>query len=160
MPEAHEWYPDQEEINYNLNTVDKTQLGQLSYALSRRFAWIKIGVPEDLIEFTTIFMNRVGDISFPNPIADLWSAVNEIRPIGGAPIIDVIRTIEEMDSNVDFLTNPDDNYQDLLLSSLTMYILPLLDGISRREAEAFVDSISDCWGLSGRRKSIYKKWKM
>lgn len=156
--EAHEWYPDHEwRLISTLNTVDKTQLGQLSYALSRRFAWIKIGVPKDLKEFTTLFMDRAGEIAFPNPIVDLWSAVNDIRPIGGAPIIDIIRTIEAMDSNIDFLTNPDGNYQDILLATLTMYILPLLDGISRREADSFVDNVSNSWSLSSKKKECLAK---
>lgn len=157
-PEAHEWFPTNEwRLIATLNTVDKTQLGQLSYALSRRFAWIKIGVPGNLSEFTTIFMDRVGDDSLSNPIADLWSAVNTIRPIGGAPIIDIIRTIKEMDPNVDLLSNPDDNYQNLLLMNLTMYILPLLDGISRREAEDFVDKVSDILGLSSSKRDDLTK---
>lgn len=147
--EEYEWYPDNEwRLIATINTIDKTQLGQLSYALSRRFAWIKIGVPEDLDGFTRIFMEREGDPSPFNPISDLWLAVNEIRPIGGAPIIDLIRSIREMDPTLDLLVEPDTEYLELLFLGLTMFILPLLDGISRRECEHFINILTDKWKLN------------
>ncbi len=156
--EEHEWYPDHEwRLIATLNTIDKTQLGQLSYALSRRFAWIKVGVPEDLDGFTKIFMDRTGDPSLHNPIAELWEAVNGIRSIGGAPIIDLIQTIREMDSSLDFLTEPDENYRELLFMGLTMFILPLLDGISRSEAQAFTENLTNSWNLSKAAESRLTK---
>ncbi|MEO3946210.1 AAA family ATPase [Gorillibacterium sp. CAU 1737] len=152
-PEAHEWCPGQEwRLIATLNTVDKSQLGQISYALSRRFAWIKIGVPENLDQFTKSILNREDAGTVPNPIADMWAAVNKVRQIGGAPIIDIIRTLNEMKPGIDLLTVPNEEMQDLLLAALGMYILPLLDGIRRFEAETFITEISHNWSLGAARR--------
>lgn len=152
-PEEHEWCPSDEwRIIATINTVDKSQLGQISYALSRRFAWIKIGVPNDLDQFTKHILNREDAGPLPNPVADMWAAVNKIRPIGGAPIIDFIRTIKEIKPDIDLLTPPNDETQDLLLAALSMYILPLLDGIRRIEAENFINDLSQSWGLGSTKR--------
>lgn len=154
-PEDHEWCPGQEwRLIATLNTVDKSQLGQISYALSRRFAWIKIGVPDNLDQFIKSFLNREDAGAVPNPIADMWAAVNKVRQIGGAPIIDFIRTLREMKSDIDLLTNPNEETQDLLLAALGMYILPLLDGIRRYEAETFINDLSESWQLGTNRRQM------
>jgi 5-methylcytosine-specific restriction enzyme B len=156
-PEKNEWFPTKDwRLIATLNTVDKSQLGQLSYALSRRFAWIKIGVPENLREFILHFLGRKGETTLPNPIADMWHEINKIRQIGGAPIIDFIKTIKELDPGLDLLTQPDEHYQSLLLTALGMYILPLLDGIRKSEAEEFIKNISDCWGLGENKKETLR----
>jgi len=152
-PEAHEWCPGQEwRLIATLNTVDKSQLGQISYALSRRFAWIKVGVPENLDQFIKNFLNRedVGAVS--SPLADMWAAVNKVRQIGAAPIIDIIRTLLKMKPEIDLLTDPEEEVQDLLLATLSMYILPLLDGIRRFEAETFISDISQSWRLGTSKR--------
>lgn len=152
-PEKYEWCPGQDwRLIATLNTVDKSQLGQISYALSRRFAWIKIGVPHDLHQFIKNFLYREDTGPLPSPVADMWSAVNRVRQIGGAPIIDFIRTLQEMKPGIDLLKSPDEETQDLLLAALGMYILPLLDGIRRFEAEAFVTDISQSWGLGTTKR--------
>lgn len=154
-PEAYEWCPGQEwRLIATLNTVDKSQLGQISYALSRRFAWIKIGVPQDLEQFVKSYLNKEEDTVSANPVAGMWAAVNRVRQIGAAPIIDYIKTIREMKPDIDFFSQPTDEAQDLLLAALCMYILPLLDGIRRTEAEGFIADISQSWGLDAPRSSI------
>lgn len=157
-PRDNEWFPSKEwRLIATLNTVDKSQLGQISYALSRRFAWIKIGVPNDLKKFILFFINREEGLTLPNPIADLWTSINKIRPIGGAPIIDIIRTLKELQPDIDFLTEPDERYKDLLLVVLEMYILPLLDGISRTESDDFLTNVSNAWKLNDAKKDDLAK---
>jgi 5-methylcytosine-specific restriction enzyme B len=148
-PEEFEWAPGPEwRLIATINTVDKSQLGQISYALSRRFAWIKIGVPKDIFESTRILMGREADKHLPNPIAEMWAAVNRIRKIGGAPIIDCIKTLKEMEPTLDLLSVPNDSYQDYLLIVVQMYILPLLDGIRQNEAYSFAEQLKNSWSLS------------
>lgn len=152
-PEEHEWCPGPEwRLIATINTVDKAQLGQISYALSRRFAWIKVGVPDNLDQFTKNLLNRGDANGVPNPIADMWAAVNKVRQIGAAPIIDIIRTLFEMKQEIDLLTDPDEETQDLLLTTLSMYILPLLDGIRKFEAESFIADICQSWGLGSAKR--------
>jgi MoxR-like ATPase len=142
-----------------LNTVDKSQLGQISYALSRRFAWIRIGVPADLSSFVTEIVNRESlargnGRSEANPLAQMWEVVNQIREIGGAPIIDFIRAAARMSEGIDFLAAPAPDVQDVLLDAFSMFILPLLDGIARRDVEHLRDGIAAAWGLDDRRRGV------
>lgn len=156
--EPHEWFPSIDwRLITTLNTVDKSQLGQLSYALSRRFAWIKVGVPEDLNLFVLRILEREGERALPNPIADLWNFVNNVRQIGGAPIIDLIKTAKELDQGIDLLTIPDEHLQEILITVTSMYILPLLDGLRKKEAEVLVDQLAASWRLSSSRKEHFMK---
>ncbi|EJY56434.1 ATPase associated with various cellular activities AAA [Alicyclobacillus hesperidum URH17-3-68] len=152
-PEPHEWCPGQEwRLIATLNTVDKSQLGQISYALSRRFAWIKIGVPKDLDQFVKQILYREDVGAVPNPIANMWLSVNKMRQIGGAPIIDFIRTVQQMKPDIDLLSDPNEETQDILLHALSMYILPLLDGIRRIEAETFINELTQSWHLGASKR--------
>lgn len=58
-----------------LNQVDKTQLEQISFALSRRFTWIRIGIPEDTKTFVRDMLIKhnllkgANNPALPNPVA-------------------------------------------------------------------------------------------
>lgn len=149
-----------------LNQIDKTQLGQVSYALTRRFAWIRIGSPDSLREFVAEILDRnallkgVKDLTLPNPVADMWEKVNAIREIGGAPIIDFIRLAAKMDDSIDFLAVPSPATQGTFLMVLGAAVLPLLDGIRRREAEDLLEGVSASWGLDAHRKGALARYVM
>ena len=138
-----------------LNTYDKTQLGQISYALSRRFAWIKVGAPSDPDGFVEEMARRLG-VAVPaplpaNPIGAMWKAVNAAREIGGAPIVDFIKTLRELNGGADHFTMPAGAAADAFLSAFRMCVLPLMDGLSPREAADLAASLSAAWSLDGRR---------
>lgn len=147
-----------------LNQIDKTQLGQVSYALTRRFAWIRIGAPENLRDFVVEMLDRnsllkgAKDSSLANPTADMWEKVNAIREIGGAPIIDFIRLAAKMDETIDFLAVPSPETQGTFLMALGAAVLPLLDGIRRREAEDLLEGVSTSWGLDSQRKAALARY--
>lgn len=150
--EPHEHAPEPAwRMICTLNTYDKTQLGQISYALSRRFAWIKIGAPADPDGFVREMATRLGaTVTEPvasNPIGALWKAVNSLREIGGAPIVDFIKTMIAFKSDVNLFVQPEGNAADLFLSAFRMCVLPLMDGLSPREARDLAESISVAWGL-------------
>ncbi len=136
-----------------LNTIDKTQLGQISYALSRRFAWIKIGVPESLDDFVVGICAKLGlapsapAAGSPNPVAAMWKEINAVREIGGAPIIDMLKGAKSMDSGFEFFATPARGAQEVLLDALRMFVLPLMDGLSRHESEELSKGISAAWSL-------------
>lgn len=138
-----------------LNQVDKTQLGQLSYALSRRFAWIRIGIPDNPHHFLVDILERLGflkakkDYNASNPIADMWVEVNKVRELGGAPFIDMIKLLRELDEGIDLLSDPANNqaYQELLIHSFAASVSPLLDGIRTMEADELVSAIAKAWSL-------------
>lgn len=144
-----------------LNTYDKTQLGQISYALSRRFAWIKVGAPSDLEAFTVEMSRRLG-LTVPdpipsNPVAAMWRAVNEVREIGGAPIIDFLKTLRALDHFVDPFALPAGAAADAFLSAFRMCILPLMDGLSPREASDLASDVATAWDLDVSRRDRLSK---
>ncbi len=149
-----------------LNQIDKTQLGQVSYALSRRFTWIRVGSPENLRDFVFEILKKYDmlkgtyDPSLPNPVAEMWEKVNKIREIGGAPIIDFIRLVGSMDPSIDLLTSLPPPAQDICISVLGAAILPLLDGIRRGEAEDLYKDISANWKLSPEKEKILSQYIM
>ena len=136
-----------------LNQVDKTQLEQISFALSRRFTWIRIGIPEDPPAFVREMLNKFGllrganDPALPNPIAEMWAIVNQYRELGGAPVRDFLRLAAGVDDTIDFLATPTPAVQDTFILVLASTFLPLLDGISRAEAMACSAAIKQAWGL-------------
>ncbi|SAI72944.1 5-methylcytosine-specific restriction enzyme B [Bordetella ansorpii] len=157
---AHEHAPDSAwRLICTLNTYDKTQLGQISYALSRRFAWIKVGAPADLDVFVSEMANRIG-VAVPNPIpvnpiGAMWRSVNTIREIGGAPIVDFIRTIQALDPAADLFALPAGATAEPFLSAFRMCVLPLMDGLSPREAGDLATGISAEWALDmGRAERL------
>ncbi len=136
-----------------LNQVDRTQLEQISFALSRRFTWIRIGIPKDPRAFVRGMAAKLGllkgadDAALPNPVADLWTIVNRRRELGGAPIIDFMKLASAMDGEIDFLAAPDAAAQEIFILVMASTFLPLLDGISRAEALECAAAISAAWGL-------------
>ena len=138
-----------------INSIDKAALYQMSYALSRRFGWIYIDVPEDLDDFLIEVMRKWGMTeaettpSEPVPLARLWEVVNSARVIGPAPILDMLRTIHGIDADMSLLANPEGDQGSAYLDGFYMYVLPMLDGISRRQAVEVTDGVADALGLSG-----------
>ncbi|WP_044857102.1 AAA family ATPase [Enterobacter ludwigii] len=154
--EPHEHAPEPAwRMICTLNTYDKTQLGQISYALSRRFAWIKIGAPADPDGFVREMAMQLGATVIEpvasNPIGALWKAVNSLREIGGAPIVDFIKTMIAFKSDVNLFEQPEGNVAGLFLSAFRMCVLPLMDGLSPREARDLAESISVAWGLDAAK---------
>ncbi|WP_081990053.1 AAA family ATPase [Burkholderia sp. ABCPW 111] len=138
-----------------LNTYDKTQLGQISYALSRRFAWIKVGAPSDPDAFVREMAVRlamtVPDPTPANPVGAMWRAVNTAREIGGAPIVDFLKTLRALDHGVDPFALPVGAAAEAFLSAFRMCVLPLMDGLSPREASDLAAGVAAAWGLDAER---------
>ncbi len=77
----------------------------------------------------------------------MWELINEVREIGGAPIIDLIKTIFAIDPSIDLLSDPDPSYRDVLLDVFRMFFLPLLDGLYKSEVESLAEKIKAAWHL-------------
>jgi MoxR-like ATPase len=137
-----------------LNQVDKSQLEQISFALSRRFIWIRVGIPEDPAGFVREMLEKLGLLkgtassALPNPVADLWMIVNRYRELGGAPVIDFLKLAAAMDPEIDFLAAPTVKAQETFVVVMASTFLPLLDGISRAEAMDCSSAIVSAWGLA------------
>jgi len=101
-----------------LNVYDKTFLFKLGDALKRRFTFIEITTKKDLIEklasseeFKKEFMNACdyqGDLDTANTIIDVFSNLNNIKPLG----------IGILKDSLQFSSNFNENAADLSISSL------------------------------------------
>jgi 5-methylcytosine-specific restriction protein B len=160
--ENHQHAPDKVwRLICSLNTYDKTQLGQISYALSRRFAWIKIGIPDDLNGFVETMASReilsIPDSVLYNPIGEMWLIINKLREVGGAPIVDFLKTLKAINSNIDVFSSPEHLDKDAFIATLCMCILPLMDGLSSRELLDIAKQISEKWGLNQEQNKSLEK---
>jgi hypothetical protein len=81
----------------------------------------------------------------------MWRAVNTAREIGGAPIADFLRTLRALDLRVDAFAPPAGAAADAFLSAFRMCILPLMDGLSPREAADLASSVAAAWALDASR---------
>ena len=136
-----------------INSIDKAALYQMSFALTRRFGWIYVDVPSDLQDFLLAIMRKwalVGEEAEPAgdmALTRIWRAVNAVRVLGPAPILDMLKTIREIESETDFLHAPTENEATAYLDGFYMYLLPMLDGVLHRDARDIAAAVRDALGL-------------
>lgn len=160
---AHEFAPGPGwRLVATINSIDKASLYQMSYALSRRFGWVYVDAPKDLREFVRAYLTHL-DPAFPAPaadapcpLADLWRAINAVRVIGPAPIIDAIRAIRILDPGASFFAPASDGMRLAALDALDMVLLPMLDGIVHQDAMNIADATVTAFGLVGEQADQVK----
>ncbi len=137
-----------------LNQADKNQLEQVSLAMTRRFTWIRIGVPHDLRSFVHSMLAKLALLKapynelLPNPVADAWRIVCGFRELGAAPAIDFLKLAAAVDESIDFLAAPLPSTQRVFVAAFAATFLPLLDGIGKDEAVDMGSALSAAWNLS------------
>jgi hypothetical protein len=132
-----------------INSIDKASLYQMSYALTRRFGWIYIDVPKDLSGFLSGYLQQIGvaNTGGESPLAALWSAINEVRPIGPAPFIDMIHAMREIDSAASSFGAASESMRSAALDAMDIALLPMLDGITVQEAEKITAAAIAAYGF-------------
>jgi 5-methylcytosine-specific restriction protein B len=148
-----------------INSIDKASLYQMSYALTRRFAWILVDVPSDLPGFVVEYCSRNGlgerAAGAPVPIADVWFAINVERRIGPAPMIDLLRFCRAWKADFQFFAAPDDMDRKVYLSGLSSFVFPMLDGITSTQAERVAEAaVSALQIVSGSEAEIDLKARL
>lgn len=139
--------PDNEKVSNNrffihpdwriiatMNTFDKTSLYEMSYAFMRRFAFINIGVPDEvdsetinnLINIWDDFNIDAFDEDLKEKIASLWSLINQYRKIGPAIVEDILR-----------YKNSGGNFCD----AITMYVIPQFEGLEEKKLKQFYKQV-------------------
>lgn len=137
-----------------INSIDKASLYQMSYALARRFGWIYVDAPRDTAGFIEAFLRKerpawVGPAAgAPCPLAVFWDAINSVRVIGPAPIIDSIKAVQAMETDAEFFAQPSPSMKEALLDAVDMVLLPMLDGIVVQDAQALADKAIEVFGLN------------
>jgi DNA polymerase III delta prime subunit len=152
-PAPHEFAPGAAwRLIATINSIDKAALYQMSYALSRRFGWIYVDAPTDTKAFVQTYVEKFMGNDAPNiggrpPLAAIWNAVNGVRAIGPAPIIDALKSIRVMDPTADLLGEPVGDLKTTYLDAFDLFFLPMLDGILRHEAEEIAAAVTSALGL-------------
>jgi 5-methylcytosine-specific restriction protein B len=137
-----------------INSIDKASLYQMSYALSRRFGWVYVDAPGDLAGFIREFLARLDPVApapaagLACPLADLWKAINAVRVIGPAPIIDAINAMRAIDPAVDFFGPASPSARSTALDALDMVMLPMLDGIVHQDAMTIAEAAIQAFGFN------------
>ena len=152
----HECSPTQNwRLLATINSIDKASLYQMSYALTRRFAWILVDAPADLHAFVREFCALKGyateaaPADAPIPLADIWAAVNEVRPMGAAPFIDAIAYCRAIIPEFHFFVSATVEMQGIFLGAFQVFVLPMLDGIAHEQARAVADGVAKAINLTG-----------
>jgi len=151
---AHEFAPGPAwRLIATINSIDKASLYQMSYALSRRFGWIFVDAPKDTKGFVETyiekFLGRPATISAGMPpLAAIWDAINEVRTIGPAPVIDSLKALEILSPGADLLGPPIGEMRAACLDTFDLFMLPLLDGILRHEAEKLAGKTAQALDLA------------
>ena len=138
-----------------INSIDKASLYQLSYALTRRFAWILVDAPADLPGFVRAFAKLKSYVGIelaedaPCPLADIWQAVNDVRPMGAAPFIDAMAYCRAISEDFEFFAPATDAMRTTYLGAFQVFVMPMLDGVAHEHARAMAAGVSAAIGLSG-----------
>ena len=150
---SHEYSPGPNwRLVCTLNTYDKASLFQMSYALSRRFAWIYLDAPPDLAAFVREWTAREGWSGDPfaqcasedsqPPIIRIWSALNRIRPIGPAPIIDVMAAVRSLAFSSEHGGDRMD-WRVAAVHSMMLYVIPQMEGIREDDAVGLSQAVQE-----------------
>ncbi|MBC5805921.1 MAG: AAA family ATPase [Candidatus Eremiobacteraeota bacterium] len=135
-----------------INTVDKSSLYQMSYALSRRFAWVFVDAPTDLDAFVRAYVTTLDKAVTggrkPCVLARVWDAVNTVRRMGAAPFIDVIAHCFALDDSFDFGSEPNDASAIAYTDAFRVHVMPMLDGTLKDEMSALADAVVAAFGTS------------
>lgn len=145
-----------------INSIDKASLYQMSYALSRRFGWVYVDAPSDLAGFVREFLGRLYPLEDEPaegaacPLAEVWKAINVVRVIGPAPIIDAILAMRAIDPAVEFFGPASPAARSGVLDALDMVMLPMLDGIVHQDAMSIATAAITAFAFDGTEQARIK----
>lgn len=159
---AHEFAPGPHwRLVATINSIDKAALYQMSYALARRFGWIYVDAPRNTTDFIEAYLRKeeptwAGPAGEPCPLAAFWEAINTVRVIGPAPVIDAIKAVQAMEETATFFGAPSVTMKEALLDAVDMVLLPMLDGIIAQDAEFLANKAIEVFGLDADQSARIK----
>ena len=145
-----------------INSIDKASLYQMSYALARRFGWVYVDAPHNTADFIEAFLRKEDPTwegpagGAPCPLAAFWKAINSVRVIGPAPIIDAIKAVQAIEKDAVFFAEPDLSMKEALLDAIDMVLLPMLDGIVVQDAEFLARKAIELFALNADQSARIK----
>ena len=117
-----------------MNSYDKTSLYEMSYAFMRRFAFVRVPVPqidqrtpgETVADYASVWDTGATEEEM-RAVERIWAATNDAgREIGPALVKDILEMVTRMDSDEADIT-------ERVSRAVVAYILPQLEGIPERE---------------------------
>lgn len=163
-PKPHEYAPGPAwRLLATINSIDKASLYQMSYALSRRFGWVYVDVPKDTTGFMRDYFQKKNPAwvqppaGAPCPLGEFWGAINQVRAIGPAPILDAVGAIGVMVNAPNYFATPTPEMRTALLDAVDMVLLPMLDGIILRDAENLAEAAIKSFALEGEEQARIKE---
>lgn len=161
---AHEFAPGQHwRLIATINSIDKAALYQMSYALSRRFGWVYVDAPRDTAGFIADYLRKADPTwagptaGAPCPLGGFWAAINKVRVLGPAPIIDAIKAVQALEDAADFFAVPSPSMREALLDAVDMVLLPMLDGIVIQDVDVLAEAAIEAFGLDADGKDRIKR---
>ena len=134
----------------------------MSYALSRRFGWVYVDAPHDTTSFIVEYLSKEDPKWIPpkedahSPLAEFWSAINKIRSLGPAPVIDAIKAVQTIENGADFFAAPSAAMREALLDAIDMVFLPMLDGILINDSEILANAAIEAFELNSDQQERIK----
>ena len=152
---AHEFAPGPHwRLVATINSIDKAALYQMSYALARRFGWVYVDSPSDTTGFIAEYLMK----EYPAwggpaagtfcPLGEFWAAINTVRVLGPAPVIDAIKAVQVMEPEANFFSEPTSSMKESLLDAVDMLLLPMLDGIVVQDADFLASKAIEIFRLN------------
>jgi len=161
---AHEFAPGPHwRLVTTINSIDKASLYQMSYALTRRLGWIYVDAPRDKAGFIEAFLRKeepawAGPTAgAPCPLSAFWEAVNSVRVIGPAPIIDAMKAVRAMEEDAEFFAAPSASMKEALLDAVDIVLLPMLDGIAVKDALSLARKTGEVFDLNADQRARIKE---
>ncbi|MFC7080314.1 AAA family ATPase [Halorussus caseinilyticus] len=155
----HDYYvPDDWRLLATMNTDDKSSLYRLSYAFMRRFAFVSVPVPTEADEISPELVGEYfdhWDTELPDEdaigadgddletrlrddLADIWSAVQAVRPVGPALVEDVLNhAVQTMEARGVVEYGP----------AVAAHVLPQLDGVRGDEIDDLLGEMETVEGF-------------
>ncbi|MDL4842623.1 AAA family ATPase [Aquibacillus rhizosphaerae] len=131
-PDDHTYViPNDCRIIATMNIIDKASLYEMSYAFMRRFAFIPVGIPNDINDdLTQQYLDVWGMDTYPNvsTLTVIWKVINNYRKIGLAIFEDIAKHTQESEDYT---------------SAIILYVLPQFEGLSLQRIQEFIKQVSE-----------------
>jgi MoxR-like ATPase/predicted RNA-binding protein with PUA-like domain len=138
--EQHEFVlPDDWRMIATMNTYDKSSLYEMSYAFMRRFAFIPVGIPDDITEDDIrAYASTWEDVQTYEDMIEnahkLWTSIQSHRQIGPAIVRDLM---QHVDGGGDWT------------SAVFLYVFPQFEGLRKDDQVNLIKDLTDLDFIDG-----------
>jgi MoxR-like ATPase len=138
--EQHEYVlPDDWRMIATMNTYDKSSLYEMSYAFMRRFAFIPVGIPDDITEddiraYASTWEDVQTDDDMIENAHKLWTSIQSHRQIGPAIVRDLLQHVDEGGD---------------WTSAVFLYVFPQFEGLRKDDQVNLIKDLTELDFIDG-----------